>query len=360
MFLRWVLIFLLWGGAAAAEGLGDVQRIVFVAGKNETAVAAIAIDTDKIVGRLDLGLVPHRMQVSESLAKLVAADGRAGGVAVAELAAGKVQFLPLAFSPDRLLVSPDGLTLMAANDNSGAIALIDLLTVKEKGRIAGPANIRDVMFTGDATSLFIAADSVRGVAIYDVAAARQVSVIEGAPAIALARSPNGREGFALSDGTILHFDLKTRTILGNAPGQGAAALFPTGTGRYLMLPGSTARTLTIAPTQPLASTRPLKAAAGVSAAYSAWFDTVAFVLSGPARTVLVYDLERLEPAGALALSGTPGPGVVTPDGGKLYLPVEESGEVVAIDARFRRRAASIPVGFSPVLAVMAGGYGICH
>ncbi|MCR6631929.1 MAG: hypothetical protein NVV74_18810 [Magnetospirillum sp.] len=358
--LRAILLLLLATPAWAADGFGDVQRTLFVAGRDSTAVAVVSIESERVIGRLELGLVPRQLAVSESLAKLAAADGRSAQVTVAELASRAVTRLPLPLAPTRLLVSPDGLTLAAFDDASGGIALVDLLLLREKARLAGPPRIRDAMFAGDGKSLFLAADGVAGVTVLDAAASRPAAILPGPSATALARAPNGREGFALAGGEVLHFDLKAPAILGRLAAPGATGLYPTGTGRFLMLPDSDRRSLTLAPAQPLAPAAPLKAAAGMSAAYSAWFDTVALLPSRSEESVLLYDLETRQPAGRIPLSGAPGPGVVTPDGGKLYLPIEGEKELAVIDARLRRRAATIAVGFAPTQAVMAGGYGICH
>ncbi|MBV9828015.1 MAG: hypothetical protein JO001_20470 [Alphaproteobacteria bacterium] len=137
-------------------------------------------------------------------------------------------------------------------------------------------------------------------------------------------------------------------------------MFTTGFGRYLILPDPDAGTVTIASVEPLQPGPLLAAAAGVSFAYSAWFDTVALVPSGPAHKLLLYDLDARRDAGAIALAGSPGFGTVTPEGDKFYIPVEDSGEVVVIDTRFRRQVGAIKVGAAPLRAVIAGGYGICH
>jgi YVTN family beta-propeller protein len=118
--------------------------------------------------------------------------------------------------------------------------------------------------------------------------------------------------------------------------------------------------MTIASVEPLQPGPLLAAAAGVSTAYSAWFDTVAFVPSAPAHKVFVYDLEAGRNDGVIALAGRPGFGSTSPVGDKFYLPVEDSGEVVVIDTRDRRQTGTISVGGAPVRAVIAAGYGICH
>lgn len=358
-----VPIFLLLAAARpapAAESLADVQHILFVAERDSPAVTAVNIETDRVAGRLELGVVPRQLAVSESLAKLAAADGRTPRLAVAELASRTITPVPLPLVPTRLLISPDGLTLAAIDDAGGDVTLVDLLLVREKRRLSGPPRVRDVMFSGDSKSLFIAADGFAGVTALDLTGAHAPVTLVGRAAIALARAPNGREGFALAAGEVWQFDLRNSAVVDRLPAPNASALFPTGTGRFLMLPATDERTLTLAPAQPLAPATPLKGAAGVSAAYSAWFDTVAFVPSSSERSVLVYDLESGRAAGSIALGGAAGSGTVTPDGGKLYLPIEERGELAVIDARQRRRSATITLGFAPLAAVMAGGYGICH
>ncbi len=359
-----------WGGlllaflaapAQADEGFADVQHNLFVTGRDSAVVAVVSIDSDRVIGRLDLGLVPRRMLVSESLAKLVAIDDRTARLAVTELVTARTQTLSFDFVPHRLLVSPDGMTLLVADDDSGTIALIDLLPVREKSRLKGPAGIRDVIFSGDSRFAFAVADGLPGIGVLDMATGRPAANLETSAAVALARAPNGREGFALAAGTrgdVIHLDLKTPAVLDRLPTAGGNGLFLTGTGRYLMLPDRRSRTLAFAATQPLAPPTALKGGQAIGAVYSAWFDTVAFAPSD--REVLVYDLEKLISAGPISLGGTPGPGAVSPDGTTLFLPIAETGQLAVIDARSRRLSATVTLGFPPVAAVMAGGYGICH
>jgi YVTN family beta-propeller protein len=227
----------------------------------------------------------------------------------------------------------------------------------------GPAGIRSAIFAADGESLFVAADTVDGVAVYDIRSVRLATTIKGPKVKTLVRSPNGREGYALSAGSersILHLNLKTFSLLGSQPAPDAEALFPTRTGSHLLLPDPASGTVSIVPAQPLGRGLTLAATLGVTLAYGAWFDMVAFVPNRRQRELLLYDLDRRKAAGAIALGGTPGIGTVTPDGDRLYLPIEDSGEVAVIDANLRRRIASITVGGTPVQAIIAGGYGICH
>jgi DNA-binding beta-propeller fold protein YncE len=98
----------------------------------------------------------------------------------------------------------------------------------------------------------------------------------------------------------------------------------------------------------------------MSWAYSAWFDTVAFVTSTTQRELLVYDLDHAQQRGSIALGAVPGPGAVTPDGSKLFLPVADRHAVFVIDAASARLIHRIPLPGAPILAVLAGSYGLCH
>jgi YVTN family beta-propeller protein len=341
----------------------DGRRTLIVTARDSTSVALIAFDENRLLGHLDLGIVPLELRVSDGGVLMAAADGQSRRLALAEIAARSVRHVELPCRPTRLVVSPDGATLAAIDDDSGKIAIIEFRSGRITLCFQGPAQIHAVVFSTDAALLFVGADSFQGVAVFDLTSGRLAATIDSPPVVDLVRSPNGREGFAITadrEHSILHLDLKSRSILGRMTGRPAAGVFTTGFGRYLLLPDPDAGTMTIALVQSLQPGPLLTAAAGVTTAYSAWFDTVAFVPSAPAHKVLVYDLEAGRNDGEIALAGRPGFGSTSPVGDRFYLPVEDSGEVVVIDTRDRRQIGTISVGGAPVRAVLAGGYGICH
>jgi DNA-binding beta-propeller fold protein YncE len=341
----------------------DSRRTLIVTARDSTSVALIAFDENRLLGHLDLGIVPFELRMSDGGVLLAAADRRSRRLAFAEVAARTVRHAELPCRPTRLVVSPDGATLAAIDEDSGEIAIIAFRSGRITLCFQGPAHIRAAIFSTDAALLFVGADTFQGVAVLDLADGRLAATIAGPPVVDLVRSPNGREGFAIAtdpEHSILHLDLKSRAVLGRLTGRPAAGVFTTGFGSYLLLPDPDAGTVTIASVKPLQPGPLLAAAAGVSTAYSAWFDTVALVPSGPAHKVFLFDLEAGRNDGAIALDGRPGAGTVSPEGDRFYLPVEDSAEVVVIDTRDRRQVGSISVGAAPVRAVLAGGYGICH
>ena len=346
----------------ASQGFGNVERTLFVTAADSSRITAVDTEDDKVIGTVDLGLQPRRMEASAALAKLVAADAHSRRVTVTELATLSVRSLDLDFTPTRLLVSPDGLRLAAGDDDAGIIALFDLLFLRPTGRIAGLAPVRDVIFSGDSQRLFIATGGRDGIAIVDAVAGRLQGHIEGPPTATLVRTATGRDGFAKAEGSRLlsHLRLGSGEVLGTLDVGAAATVFPTGIGRFVLAPDGAARRLTIARTQPFAVAAVLDAAPGANRVYSAWLDTVAFLAAPGRRKLLVYDLDTLVRVRDIALDAVPGPGAVTPDGSKLFLPLAETGRLAVIDARARRLVHTIDVGPRPIAAMMAGSYGICR
>ncbi|HEY0328832.1 MAG TPA: hypothetical protein VGC77_06990 [Rhodopseudomonas sp.] len=357
------LLWLIGTAALAADSLTDYRRTLFVSGRDSTALIAIDIDADAVSGRLELGLLPREIQVSQTGGWMAVIDRQQPRVVVVDLSQRGVRSLPLPLIPTRLRISPDGGIVAAIDDRSGAIVLIDPAQARETARLEGPAAIRDAMFSTDGKALLVAADSIDGIAVYDVATAALATIIAGDPVRALIGAPNGREAYALTappQRTILHIDLRSRTLLGRLRAANAGALYPSRSGNHLMLLDPDAGLLSLVPAQPLAQGVALPGAVGASEVYGAWFDTVAFVASRAQPKLLVYDLERRQPGAAILLSGAPGAGVVAPDGEKLYLPIAERHEVAVIDANLRRSIGAVAVEFAPLQAVIAGGYGLCH
>jgi DNA-binding beta-propeller fold protein YncE len=360
---RIALFALVWlalaGRGQADERLGDVSHDLFVIDRDSSSVAVIDTATDRLVGRLELGLTARQIQLSKALAKLVAIDGLSGRLIVRDLASGRVDMIPLDFVPNRVLVAPDGTSVAVAGDDGGRIVAYDLPSLRQIGRIDGPPRVRDLIWGEDSRTLFVVSEGFSGVAVVDVAGGRVKAVVATPPGVVLARSPNGREAFVLGPGGVLtRFRLERLTVVDQMPVGDATLLAVSGTGQYAMLADAGGRTFLAASTDPLQPGVRSSPGRPVAALYSGWFDVFAFV-AGRDR-VSAYDLETGRAAGVIALDGRPGPGTVTPEGGKLYLPIEDEKQIAVIDTRYRRLVATVPLGFHPKAAVMAGGYGICH
>ncbi|WP_420135138.1 YncE family protein [Rhodopseudomonas sp.] len=346
----------------AVQTDADGLRTIFVARRGSNTLSAIDITTDTPTTPLDLGLEPHALQISQRGGRLAAIDQRSSAVAVADIATRSSRTIALPLLPSRLRISPDGKRLALFDDARGTILLLDG-DGREASLIRAAPGIREAIFSGDSATLFVVGGAQAGVTAYDAADGRPSQPIAAPRLDALLRAPNGREGFALSADaprTIFHFDLQRRSVITSVPSPDAAELFATGTGVQLLALGRSGEGFYILPAEPLRLGVTLSAAAGSSIAYSAWSDTVAFVPDEKSRRLLIFDLERGKAAGSIALGGVPGAGVVTPNGDKLYLPLEDTGAVAIIDTHLRQRTASIAIGQAPTQAIIAGGYGLCH
>lgn len=339
---------------------------VFVAGRESGRISAIDPDMLAIVGTLDAGFPVRDLAISSLLRLLVASDGEAH-LRIIDPTSGAAATLALDFAPQRIQVSPLGTRIEAADFRSGTVAFIDLIALHEAARITGLGPIQDAMFGSDGTQFYVAGVDRDGVTVVDALRGQVVRQSSGSrvgPFAAMARAPNGRDGFAAYAKARLvdKLDLKGGGgLIASLPvGNDTPTISVTGTGRYLLLPDNTSRRLVIAATDPLQIAGTVTGVEEMTRAYSAWFDEVAFVATAAEQRLMIYDLDDFQAAGSIALAGIPAAGAVTPDGARLFLPIPEAGVVQVVDAQRRQVAATIPLGASPTLLTMAGSYGLCH
>ncbi len=343
-------------------------RYVFIPSRNAPIVTVVERDGDRVVGTLDPGLVPEQVVVSEAAGKLVAIDGSARGVSVIDLANGRRLAIDLDFTPHRLIASPDGYVVAAADLSAGSVAFIELMRARVASRMTGLSPIRDLMFGPDGAFFYVAAERLNGIGVVDVARGKLIEDIavpslRSANAAGLTRSPSGRMGYvkAQGNGTISLVDLSNfRRVREIEVGRDAVKAFPTGFGGYLVVPDNSERTVTIIANASLTVAAMLKGAAEMTTVYSGWFDTLALVPSSIERKLLVYDLDRLSQAPDIALPGIPGLGAVTPDGARLYLALQDAGQVAVIDLQRRALLRTIAVASDPAAAIMAKSFDVCH
>lgn len=352
--------------ASADEDTIDMSRAVYVVIAGSTLVPFIDPDTDRIAGAIDVGAVPHQIELASSISKLLVIDGKTAKVNVVDVVSHNVRPVPLDFVPGRIAVSADGLMAALADPEAGQVVLLDLLRRRRIGGIAGGAPLRDMVFGADGRVLYVARKDQESIGVIEIADAGKEGHIATGLArsgVALTRSPNDRRLFVKPDESenigVLDLD-RGQPLAPIRAGRASTVVFPSGTGAYLLIADNELATLTVIRDGSASAATVLKAATGVSTIHTAWFDTLALVPSTTAKAILLYDLDTLQAAGVVRLPSAPARGAVTPDGKKLYLPIPEAGKVVAIDARRRRLATSITVPGAPQAVLLAGSYGICH
>ena len=377
------------GAEASARDFSSASFYVFVPSRTAPNVSVIDKTTDRLIGRIALPLVPRQIVVSEATHLLGAIDGTSNRIVLVNLASGQSQEVGLAIAPQKLWLDLDGTRLAAVDLWGGTIAFVDLVQPPEQSHVrtvvhvAGP--IRDVLFSFDAANLFVAADGLDGIGVIDIARSRMLASIPSvgsgkAHITGLTRSPEGLYGYAADEGGgVTRFEQapgRPSSAVGIAKafpagdgsyvvapigvGIGVAKAFPTGYGEHLVAPNNRTGTVTLVATASSEPVATLPGLPGMSTVYSGWFDEVSIVTSATEHRLLVVDLDRLTAADAIVLPGVPGPGNVTDDSSKLYVPIADANEIAVIDLRNRRLLGAIPVDPEPTAVVMTRSFDVCH
>ena len=322
---------------------------------------------EAVAGTVALGLVPTQAAISASLSKLLATDGHSPRIVVVDLVDGQQRSIAVDFPVQRVVLAGDGLTAALVDLAGGTVAVIDLIQSRQRSRISGLPPLRDLLLDAGGNRVYLASAGLAGIGVIDLATTGPLGEIGDLPPTAggiagFTRSPNGRLAYAGSTagGLITIVDLLTGQATGRIEAGGTARLaIPSRTGDLLLIPDIGAPRLSL--WQGPIRQAVLRGPKDMGWAFTAWFDTVAFVPSPGESRLAVYDLTGLAEAASIALPGRPGnAGSVSPDGATLYLPLDDADGVAVIDARRRRLTRVIGVAPHPVFAVMAGSSGICH
>jgi len=366
---------------APAQALEDLSHYVFVPARDSASVAIIDTDTDRVVGQVPVGRVPHQVAVSETEMKLVASNTADDTISIVDLRTLEpLATVRLDHEPEHMEVGPAGDILAVGNIAAGTVSLVSLAEHRELARVGGLYDPHNMTFSADGALLYVGNLGAGVVSVIDVAQATVIneipvgevpSVASAGPAdeewqgvINVTRTPDGRLGFAaFGEGNAMAvLDLRTQqTIKTLALGELPWRAYTTADGRFMITPNNGDRTISVVSTASLEEVARLPGAADMTGVNTGWFETVAFVISRGEDKLLVLDLETMRPAGEIALPGSPETGVTTPDGAKLYVALSEADEVAVIDVRERRVIKRIGgVGDGPWGAHMVGAINYCH
>lgn len=360
--LFYVVLLLAASGAAAWElwpnstfTLDDFSRYVFVASRTSTTVFVIDSKTDRLITQFDVGVIPGQIVVSEAEAKLVASDVAGKVLKVVDLTTRKrLPDLPLAVTPNHMQLSPDGYLVAIGDVTGGKVAIVSLHQGRTLSISEGLAQPYNLTFSADASLIYVAnltahhisvISSSQGRVIYNVPVTDEgISKGPGFQGITnVTRTPSGRYGYATVKGgdflNIVNLD-NGKAIKVLPLGKNPWRAYATTDGRMMLVPNNGERTVSVIDTTSLEVAATLPGAGDVTAVDTGWFDSVAFLISRSERKAIVIDLMAMTVAGAIELPGEPDPGVVTPDGRKLYIALN-SGKVAVIDTRARKLTAVI-------------------
>lgn len=366
---------------APAQALDDLSHYVFVPNRDSASVAIIDTDTDTVVEKVAVGQVPHQVAVSDTLMKMVASNTADDTISIIDLRTlAPLATVQLDHEPEHMEVGPAGDILAVGNIAAGTVSLVSLAEDREVARVDGLYDPHNMTFSPDGALLYVGNLGAGVVSVIDVAKAAVVNEIpvgdvqsvasaEEADAewqgiINVTRTPDGRLGFAAfgEGGAMAVLDLRTQeTIKTLALGELPWRAYTTADGRFMITPNNGDETISVVSTASLEEVARFPGAADMTGVNSGWFETVAFVISRGEDKLVVLDLETMQPAGEIALAGSPETGVTTPDGTKLYVALSEADEVAVIDVKTRAVIKRIgDVGDGPWGAHMVGALNYCH
>ncbi len=355
---------------------------LFVPNRGSGDVAVIDTARDQVVATIPVGQVPHQIAVSTETHRIVATNTADNTITIIDLDTWKpVATLALGIEPEHMQISPDGTLLAVGNIGAGTVSLVSLSTTRELARVDGLIAPHNLTFNRDGSRLFAANLGADHVSVIDVAKGRVVDEISVSEPTALAAkgrgtdaeyqgivnvtaTPDGRLGFAAhgEGNTLAVIDLevgaKIKDItLGELPWRA----YGTADGRLMIVPNNGDQTISIIDTESQTVVATLPGAADMTGVNTDNGSTTAFVISRGEDKAIVIDLTALSVVGEIALPGTPETGVVTPDGGKLYVALSAANKVAVIDVATRRVLRSIDdVGQGPWGATMANARNYCH
>ncbi len=370
------------GPKSSAPALNDGERFVFVPSRGAPEVTAIDSKTDRVVTRIAVAGIPNRVLVSDAVGAIVASFAERSTLHVVDLSRRTTPAeVDLTIAPDYMVLSPDGYLVAAADSSRGAVAVVSLQNRKLLFRLAGFGDPRNLTFSSDGSQLYITDRNALGLVVVDIV---QQSVVErlalapdvdpganrkrekddGAGVSALTRSPDGRYGFVSLGGldSLLVVDLSTfkpvkRLRVGRAPSRP----YGTADGRLMLVPNEGDESVSVINTTTLEVTATLPVGRDVTAVNTGWFESAAFVISHRQKRVVVLDLMKFRRLDDIGLPGSPGAGVVTSNGQKLYVSLEDTDQVAVIDTRTRKLLTVIDgVGRQPWGATMARSNNYCH
>ena len=362
---------LLWRMDTAAELTGPIKaysRYVFVPSESSGMVAVIDSENDRVVARLETGGTGGTALVSRETGLLVTADPAGRRLALYDLIdRNTLPAIALPVEPQTIAISPDSYLIAVAADSSDEIAVVSLATRGVIKTVTTMPGRKNLTFSLDGSQIYATSPGRRDLAVIDIVQEKQVAEIELTDTGGLGaatRTPDGRLALVSQEGghhTSLLDLSRMRKITELRTGSEPGRAYGTTYGKYMLVPANEDRSLIVISPEMQDVVARLPAARDVISVNTGWFEKVGVAISESERKAIVYDLEKLQPVDEIALDGTPGKGVVTPDGLKLYVALAESNSVAAIDLRDRALLKVIRnVGESPKNAVMGLSNNYCH
>lgn len=356
-----------------------IQDFVFIPSRGAPEVTIVSSFSDEIVGTINLPVQPDRVLVSQGVGSMIFSDTAAKTVSIYSFGTSAVvAAIEIPFFPEALVLSPNGRYAAVADEDIGSVGIVDLVKGTLHATFTGLDRPTKLAFGEDDLLLYVSDSLSNEVKVIDVQESKIINAIGmsiggsdggsnmvNAEAIsAVTRTPNGRYGLCVSPNgqrvAILNLGEQTE-IKSLRLGKDPSRPYGTADGRYMMVANNGDSTVTIVSTDTFDVVATLDGTTDVTAINTGYFESFAFVISGAEKKAVTLDLMDLKNIGEIAFSGTPGPGVVTADGLKMYVALGDTNELAVVSVEEQALIKTISkVGHSPWGATMLQTNNYCH
>ena len=360
-------IFDIFGGDSLADG----ARYAFIPSASSAQVIVIDTRSNEVTAVLALPHVAGSVVVSDKLDLLIATNPGNNSVTVVSLDTREiVTEIDIDMRPDSALLNPFD-RYIAFGSIDGSVSVWDLQTSEQMLRVDDLGSAENITYGLDGRNLYVVHESTKKISVIEMRERKKVAEIDlGGPpdpdarVSAISRSADGYTGFVsvTSEDRVVVIDLVDWRVK-NSIKVGAAPLRPysTADNRYVLVPLRDDKSLAVlsALSYELVANVPTNIRA--RELNTGWLDTVAFLMPESGNRIATVDLESLSPGEMIELPGRTDDGLVTSDSKMMFASVVESGEVAAIDTRFRKLVEIIETPADKLQGIEIGiSNNICH
>jgi DNA-binding beta-propeller fold protein YncE len=354
-----------------SDSLADGSRYAFIPSGSSAQIIAIDTRSNEVAGLLDLPHLAGKLVVSEKLDLLVATSLENNSATIVSLDSREVvTTLDLGMRPDTAVLNPFD-RYIAFGSSDGVVSVWDLQAVEEVFTLEGLGSAHNLTYGFDGRNLYVVDGPGKRVSVIEMREQKRIAEIDlggppgsGTTVSALSRSADGYTGFVsvTSEDRVVVIDLIDWHVKNSIKvGSGPLRPYSTADNRYVLVPLRDDESLAVlsALSHELVATVPT----GIRARElnSGWLDTVAFLMPETGNLISAVDLESLSPAGMIELPGPTDDGLVTSDSKMMFASIINSGEVAAIDTRFRKLVDIIETPVDRLQGIEIGiSNNICH
>jgi len=354
-----------------AEAFGrDPARYVFVAARQQAEISVIDGRTDILIGHIPLPGIPTQFVALGKGARLVVADAAAKQVRILDVTTVRIErSVAIPFVPRILQANRTGTMVAVLDPELGEAALLQVAGGPPMP-ISGVKAARYAVFQPpnaafDREEHLLVAHGTR-VAIVDVRGERNGELTadpDSGSITHLATDPGGEHAFVVQGerGVLSVFGLRdrTRAAVLRLPAP-LGRVVPSADSQFALVPVG-GDMVSIISNWTLQESGRIKVAGEARSVGLTLFQSVAAIAEMPGRRLLLYDLRDRRAIADLQLPGTPEFGATSPDGGRYYVALSDTGQIAVVNLTEHPTVRLIDgVGLGAWAVVPAVGDAYCH